>query len=69
MWLSPNLANMVSASFDFSQVARVSGLRTDTGQPDQDHFYFEKVGRGQMIYYPWGQNETFSISRSISLGG
>ena len=68
MWLSPNLANMVSASFDFSQVARVSRLSTDTSQ-DEDHFYFEKVGRGQMKYYPWGQNETFSISRSISLGG
>ena len=61
---------MVSASFDFSQVARVSRLSTDTSQDqDQDHFYFEKVGRGQMKYYPWGQNETFSISRSISLGG
>ena len=48
MWLSPNLSNMVSASFDFSQVARVSKLSTDTSQDeDEDHFYFEKVGRGQ----------------------
>ena len=48
MWLSPNLSNMVSASFDFSQVARVSRLRTDTSQEeDQDHFYFEKVREGR----------------------